>query len=192
MKIISFGVNLNLDYPVKKTFDNQIFIDEIYYKHYDIILIYFNNLSYLKDVKTDSKIIFIYEYIDELIYKKALEYGDYIYTIDETWKLNYRVKYIQKQLKIKDIFKYKNLIFNLKTKNLYKNKELINLSNGMIDLLTLLIKNKNKFISKEFILYNSDYIENESSIKVLISKLRKIGFEIENQKNSGYKIKEQK
>jgi len=190
MKIISFGVNLDLDYPIKKTFDNQTFIDEIYYKHNDIIITYFDYLSYLKDIKTDAKIIFIYEYIDELIYKKALEYGDYIYTFDEIWKINYRIKYIQKQLNIKDIFKYKDLIFNLKTQNLYKNKELINLSNAMLDLLTLLIKNKNKFISKEFFLYNSDYIKNESSIKVLISKLRKIGFKIENQKNSGYKIKE--
>ncbi len=192
MKIISFGVNLDLNYEIKKTFDNETFINEIYYKQYDIIIIYFEYLNYLLDIKTDAKIIFIYDYIDELIYKKALEYGDFIYTFDEIWKLNYRIKQIQKSLNIKDIFKYKNLTFNLKTKNLYNNKELINLSNGMIDLLTLLIRNKNRFISKEFIIDNTDYIDNINSIKVLISKLRKIGFEIENKKNLGYKIKEQK
>jgi len=35
-----------------------------------------------------------------------------------------------------------------------------------------------------------DSIESESSIKVLVSHLRKLGIEIENRKNLGYKIKE--
>jgi biotin operon repressor len=34
-----------------------------------------------------------------------------------------------------------------------------------------------------------DSIESETSIKVLISRLRKLGFKIENKKNLGYKIK---
>jgi len=48
------------------------------------------------------------------------------------------------------------------------------------------------YLSKDFILSNCESIESEGSIKVLISKLRQLGFDIVNQKNLGYKLKEKK
>ena len=133
-------------------------------------------------------VIFIYAYIDELIYKRSLENGDYCYTYEEMWKIESRLKYIAKKLDQRDIFVYNDLIFNLKTDELYKNRKNIKISPAAKEILNILINNKNRFVSKEFILENSENFDNISSIKVIISNLRKIGFQIENQKNLGYKL----
>jgi len=45
-------------------------------------------------------------------------------------------------------------------------------------------------IAQEEILEECDHIESENSIKVLITHLRKIGFDIENKKNVGYRLKD--
>ena len=103
--------------------------------------------------------------------------------------MDFRLKHLSKKLNQKDIFIFNDLIFNLKTKELYKNRELIKLSPTKKEILKLLIENKNRFISKEYILENTEDIDKISSIKVLISKLRQLGFEIENQTHLGYKIK---
>jgi len=197
MKILIFGINYECEnYEYKSVWDEENFYNEILYKHYDVIVLNFELLSYFLEVKNYFKgeVIFVNSLIDELVYKKALEIGDFIYSYEDLWKLKYRLKYIaKKRLDYKrDVFTFKNLIFNLKTKELYKNREPLKLSPAERDILKLLIKNKNRFISKEFILENSENIDNISSIKVIVSNLRKLGFEIKNQKNLGYKIKESK
>ena len=58
------------------------------------------------------------------------------------------------------------------------------------ELLFFLLKNKNRFVSKELIINSCESIDSIDSVKVIISSLRKKDFEIENQKNLGYKIKE--
>jgi len=197
MNILIFGLEFGCkDYDCKYVYDENNFYNEILFKHYDILIINFDFLSSFLEINKFFKgiVIFIYSFVDEIIYKKALEIGDYFYIFNEIWKVPYRLKYISKRIlnQKNDIFIFNDLIFNLKTKTLYKKRKNIKLSPSERDILKLLIKNRNKFISKEFILENSENVDNISSVKVLISKLRKIGFKIENQKNLGYKIKESK
>ena len=193
MKILIFGTDFKSDkYECKYINSEENFFDEIIFKNFDVLIIDFEYLEKFLEVKQYFKgiVIFISSYIDELVYKKALEIGDYFYTYEEKWKIAYRLKYIAKKFlnQKSNVFVFKDLIFNLKTKELYKNRELIKLSPAKKEILKLLIENKNRFISKEYILENSENIDNISSIKVLISKLRQLGFEIENQKDLGYKL----
>jgi len=193
MRILVFGVEYkNDDFEFKKIENEEEFFSEILNKNYEVLIINFEYFSSFLEVNNffDGVVIFVYYLVDEMIYKKSLEVGDYFYTFDELWKIKYRLKYIAKKKGIKDKFIYKNLVFDLKNNMLYKDKKRVKLSPAERDILSLLIRNKNRFISKEFIIQNSENIDNISSIKVLISKLRKLGFEVENQKNLGYKIKE--
>ena len=194
MKILVFALDIDCkDYDCKFVYDDESFYNEILFKSYDVVIVNFNFLSSFLEVNQFFKgvVIFVGEYLDENIYKKALEKGDYFYTFDEVWKIPFRLKYISKKiLNQKEIFIYDDLIFNLKTKELYKNRKKIKLTPSQKEVLKILIKYKNKFISKEEIVENSENLDNISSVKVIISKLRKVGFKIENQKKSGYKIKE--
>jgi len=192
MKILIFGVDYKInDFECKFVFNEDEFYEEIINRHYDVLIVNFDYFSEFSEVKRFFKgiVIFAYGYVDELIYKKSLEAGDYFYIFDELWKLDYRLKYISKKLlDQKRIFIFNDLVFDLKEKVLYKNKKSIKLSPAERDVLTLLINNKSSFISKDFILQNSENIDTISSIKVLISKLRKLGFDIENQRELGYKL----
>jgi len=197
MKILIFGVDFICEsFECKNVYSKEEFLDEIIYKNYDVLIMNFDFLEFFLEVNRYYKgtVIFVTAYIDELIYKKSLEKGDYCYTYEEVWKLPYRLKYIAKKYlnQKSNVFVFKDLVYNLKTKELYKNRENIKLSPSERDILYLLIKHRDRFISKEYIIENSENIDNISSIKVIISKLRKVGFDIENQKNLGYKIKEKK
>ena len=194
MKILIFGLDLKIDdYECKFVYDDESFYKEIF-KNYDVLIINFDFLASFLEVKNFFKgiVIFVSEYVDELIYKKALEIGDFFYTFEEIWKIPYRLKYISKKIlnQKSNLFRFKDLIFNLKINELYKNRENIKLSPAEREILKFLIRNKHRFVSKEEIVENSEKLDNISSVKVIISNLRKLGFEIENQKNLGYKIKD--
>ena len=197
MKVLIFGVEYyNKNYDLEYVYDADEFYEKILSKKYDVLIVNFDLFEYVSEIKKffEGKIIFISAFIDELIYKKSLEMGDFCYSFDEMWKLNYRLLYLRKHILGLNsmIFKYGSLIFDLKRKVLYKNNEEIFLSPAEKEILKLLILNKNQYLSKDFILNNCEYIESENSIKVLISKLRHLGFDIINQKNLGYKLKEKK
>lgn len=191
MKILVFNVNFYPeDFEYKIVYNEEKFFDELVYKHYDVVIIHFSNLSLLLDVEFKGIVIFINDYVDEVVYKRALEVGDFLYTNEEIWKIPFRLKYIAKKFlnQKSNVFVFKDLIYNLKTKELYKNRELVKISPAKKDILDILIRNRDRFVSKEYILENSDNIDTISSIKVLISKLRQLGFDIENQKDFGYKL----
>ena len=195
MKILSFGVDIkNEKFEIEYALEEEEFFKKVLSKKYDILIINFNFLSSFLEIKRffDGVVIFVYDFVDGLIYKRALEVGDYFYLFSEMWKIDFRLEYIAKKLNKKRVFIFKDLVFDLKTKELYKNRENVKLTPAEKDILEFLIRNRNSYISKEFILENSENIDNISSIKVLISKLRKLGFNIDNQKNLGYRIKEEK
>jgi len=197
MKVLIFGVEYyNKSYDLEYVYDSDEFYEKILNKKYDVLIVNFDLFEYVSEIKRffEGKIIFISAFIDELVYKKSLEMGDFCYSFDEMWKLNYRLLYLRKHILGLNslVFKYKDFIFDLKRKVLYKNNEEVFLSPAEKEILKLLILNKNQYLSKDFILNNCEYIESENSIKVLISKLRHLGFDIINQKNLGYKLKEKK
>jgi len=194
VRILIFGVEYtNRDYDLEYVYEVDEFYAKVLNKKYDVLIVNFDLFEFVSEVKRffEGEIIFISSFIDELVYKKSLEIGDFCYHFNELWKVDFRLKYLQKELLNlnSNIFKYKDLIFDLKRKVLYKDKKEVFLSPAERELLKLLVVNRN-YLSKDFILSNCESIESEGSIKVLISKLRQLGFDIVNQKNLGYKLKE--
>ena len=168
------------------------FYERVLNKKFDVIIVSFEFFSEFLEIKEyiNSTIIFLTDYCDIQIYKKTLEVGDFCYQYLEYDKLLYRLEYLQKKLlKSKaTVYKSGNLLHNFNTNELYKNSMPVKLSSAEKELLKTLIKHRNTYLSKVDILMECDNIESEASIKVLISHLRKLGLNIENQKNLGYKI----
>jgi DNA-binding response OmpR family regulator len=196
MRILCYlGQNLNLPgFNTVFVYDENGFYDIVLNKKFDVVLISFDFFGHFLEIREyiKSTVVFVNYYCDSLIYKKVLEVADYCYLYTETDKLKLRLEYLRKKtLKTKSgVFKIKNLLYNFVIDELYQNSEPVKLSSAEKELLRALIKNRNRYLSKEDILMECDTIESEASIKVLISHLRKLGIEIENQKNSGYILKD--
>jgi len=195
MKILYFDYVDSLFYEkFGKKFVNDIddFYDEIINKKYDVLILNFDFLPYFLEIKKFFKgyVIFICDNIDELIYKKSLEYGDYCYTYDETYKIKYRLNYLEKRIfkNKRNIIKFKDYTINLQRKEIYKNLLPFNITPAQKELLFYLLENRQRYISRNEILENCENINSIDSVKVLISDLRKLGFNIVNKKNFGYKI----
>jgi DNA-binding response OmpR family regulator len=85
---------------------------------------------------------------------------------------------------------YKDIVYNIESHSIVKNGEKISLTPVEIKLFELFMKNIGKPILKEDILYhihNGDE-GSEASLRVHISRLKKIGLEIINQRSVGYKL----
>jgi len=195
MRVLVFDYIDRYDFDKDFVSSEEDFYDRVYLKKYDAYIINFDFYPQFVEVKDyiDSYVIFITEVCDEFIYKKALRDGDFCYSYNEIFKLKIRLEYLEKKItKLNTrVFKYKDLVFNLNTNQLYKNSQPIKLTKAETDLLKALIKYRNKYLSKEDIESVCESIDSINSIKVLISNLRKIGFDIENIKNLGYKLKEE-
>jgi DNA-binding response OmpR family regulator len=196
MKILCFTL---FDLKLKKfdciyAEDENDFYEKVLNKKYDVIIISFDFFPEFLNIKdyVHSSVIFITGYCDGFVYKKVLEVGDYCYSYEEFDKLMLRLEYLRKKiLKSKSmVYKKGNILYNFNTHDLYIDLKPVKLSIAENELLKTLIKNRNTYLSKEDILMECDSIESADSIKVLISHLRKLGIEIENQKNLGYRIKE--
>ena len=193
MKIFLLS-NKNILNNSNVTFTNSVeeFYDTFLDRYYDLLI---TDFDFYKDVKEfvniyNGYIIFLCKNCDESKYKSSLEIADFCYSYTELFKLNYRIEYLKRKVfKSRDsIFKYKDLLYNFNTSSLYKNGELIKLTKAQLELISLLIKNRNHFLSSEQIVNISSFIGSISSIKVLISSLRKLGFDIISKQNLGYKL----
>jgi len=91
-----------------------------------------------------------------------------------------------------NIIQYGNLTYNIQTKSILKDEQNILLSPNELKLFELLIKNINKFVSKEDIMYYLYDGEegSENALRVYMSKLKKLGLNIINQRAIGYKVVE--
>jgi DNA-binding response OmpR family regulator len=162
--------------------------------HFDILVANFDFYAEVKEIKNyySGEIIFLYDYVDELVYKKSLEVANYCYSYSELFKLQHRIEYIKKAIyKLNgSIFKHKNLLYNLNTSMLYKDSIAISLTKAQKEIIETLIKNRNNYLSAEMIIDLNSHIGTIGSIKVIISSLRKLGFDIISKQNQGYKIKE--
>ncbi|MEO1958957.1 MAG: winged helix-turn-helix domain-containing protein [Nautiliaceae bacterium] len=191
MRVLIFDYVNWADFSGEFVSNEEEFFDRVI-KDYDVVIVNFDFLSSLLLARHLIKgyVIFVTSFVDEVIYKKALSVGDFCYQSDEVFKIKHRLKYLENKLfKAKSgIVKWNNFLINLQTGNIYKNKELLNLTLAERDLLFYLLKNRDRFVSKEEIVDRVRGIDSLNSVKVIISSLRKKGFEIDNIKNLGYKI----
>jgi len=185
-------------YDFEKDFVNNEdeFFTKAIEKKYEILIINFDFYPQYLEIMDycEAVVIFMCDFCDEFKYKKVLKVADYCYTYNELFKLKIRLDYLEKKLSKLNtkVYKYNDLVYNLNTNQLFKNSIPIKLTKAENDVLKTLIKNRNHFLSKEEIKAMSDSIDSIGSIKVIISNLRKLGFDIENIKNLGYRLKENK
>ncbi len=87
---------------------------------------------------------------------------------------------------------YKNISYDIIEKTILQDGQSVLLSPTESKLFELFMKNKNKSITKEDIMYHLHDGEegSEAVLRVQISKLKKLGLDIVNQRAVGYKLEE--
>ena len=157
--------------------------DATYQNQYDLYIVnfYYSDILselYLAGDRTTS--IFVDDYYNIYNLKKAFSIGDdYMIKPVNAQEMKIRVDYHYKKLykHNQNILIYKDFFFHIKTKQLFQNKSKIKLSPSEAKLLELFLANLNKPMLKDriFDLLNT---QSDGTLRVYISKLHKIGFNI--------------
>ena len=171
------------------TFDVDIAtnIDELFNltfeKSYDLYIVnfyYYASLNELKKSGDKTITIFIDEYYEIFHIKKVFLIGDdYMIKPLVMQELKIRVDYHYRKLfnHSKNIIVYKNFYFHVNSKQLFLGTQKIKLSPNEMKLLELFLTHINKPISKD-IIYDILQSNSDGSLRVYISKLNKLDFDI--------------
>jgi DNA-binding response OmpR family regulator len=179
LEIEGFDVDLvhTADETYEKTFNNQY---DLYI--FDINLGQDNGievLQNLRDADDTTPAIYITALTDLDTISKAFSVGadDYIKKPFEVEELLIRIKAkMDKSIKIGD-YEY-----NLSNKQLTQNGKIISLGATLSDIFHTLVVNKNKIVPKDKLLE----FTNDATLRVHLSKLKKLGFNIQNIRSQGY------
>ena len=164
---------------------------------FDVDIPFINGFELLKELREYGNItpcIFLTAKVDIGSISLGFDSGadDYIkkpFDIDELIiRINTQIKKSFKSYS--SIIKYGNIVYNITNKTISVDNKTINLSPTELKLFELFIKNIGISISKEDILYhlhNGD-VGSEPALRVQISKLKKLGLNISNQRAVGYKL----
>jgi DNA-binding response OmpR family regulator len=89
-----------------------------------------------------------------------------------------------------NILKYKELTYKISSNEIYRGDKLLLLAPQEQKLLALFFKHQGETIKKEDFLYelDNDSESSEGALRVYITKLRKIGLEIQTIKGTGYRL----
>ena len=182
------------DQALNITFDNNFDLMLL-----DINIPFVNGFELLKGLRQSGDLtpaIFITANIDIDSLKKGFEIGadDYIKKPFDLDELLIRVAAaLKKSFKsYDDILTYGALSYNIKQQKLLLEKEEIHLSPSELKLTEYFLKNISKVLSKDELIYqtNSEFEESDAVLRVQISKLKKIGFNISNIRSVGYRLEE--
>jgi DNA-binding response OmpR family regulator len=160
---------------------------------FDINVPAFSGLELLEDLREARDLtptIFISALIDIKSISRAFNIGaeDYIKKpfFPEELLIRIRAKFKQKDRPIV----YRDIIFYPKNKEIYKNKEPINLSPMQYELFSIFIKNRGKIIYKNYLLEQTG-IKSFSALRVAIAKLKQsLDLNIVNIHGVGYRLEE--
>ena len=202
MKILLLEDDYNLAEVIKEILSLENYIIDIannadeayeltYNNNYDLYIFDINLpdengldvLKNLKDANDNTPAIYISALSDISTIAKAFEIGanDYLKKPFDVEELLIRIK---AKFPTEDIIKIKNFTYNLTTKELKQNNKFISLGSILKEIFHKLVLNKNKLTPKNILLEIVDF--NDSSLRVHINKLKKMGFEIKNIRGEGY------
>jgi len=182
--------------------DGNIALNSTYNNNFDIYLFdvdipFIDGFELLKSLRQsgdNTPCIFLTAKVDITSFSTGFDVGadDYI---KKPFDFDELVIRIHTQIKksfntYSDSIKYNNIVFYITNKTIFKNNDEVHLSPIEFKLFELFIKNINKTISKEQILYSLHDGEegSENALRVQISKLKKLGLNIINQRAVGYKL----
>ena len=158
-------------------------LDLTFQKEFHLYLFHIERLSTLetlRDSKDTTSCIFIDEYYSLNNLKKAFRVGDdYILKPLYTEELKVRIHYHYSKIYNcnNNIILYKEFYLHANTKQLFYKKEKIKLSPSELILVELFVRSINKPISKDT-LFEELESTSDGSLRVYISKLKKIGLDI--------------
>lgn len=181
--LVHLRQNELISYDVDIVSSVENFYSLTYKNHYDLYIVnfyYFNIIEELKNADDQTPTIVIDEYYDIFHLKKIFKIADdYIAKPLNSQKLKARVDYQFKKLyNIKqNIITYGKMYYHIKSKQLYNDNKKIKLSPSEIKLLEYLLCRISQPVTKDSIL---ELLESssEGTLRVYISKLNKIGFNI--------------
>ena len=182
--------------------DGNQALDETYENKFDLFLFDvdipfingFELLRQLREADDETPCIFLTAKVDISSLTIGFEMGadDYIKKPFDTDELIVRIHTQIKKtfLSHQETISYGNIIYNITEQTISKDNDVIQLSPIEYKLFELFIRNIGKAISKENILYHLHDGEegSEGSLRVQISKLKKLGLNISNQRAIGYKL----
>ncbi len=181
---LNYQVNtifINYDVDIVNSVDE--FIDATYSKDYNLYLInflYYPQLEELRDSGDKTSCIFIDEFYNIYNIKKAfLVADDYMIKPLFLEELAIRVDYHYRKLfnNLKNIIIYKDFYFHLNSQQLFQKTIKVKLTPNEMKLVTLFMLHKNKPVSKD-IIYDELESSSNGSLRVYISKLNKLGLDI--------------
>ena len=201
----TFLCRYNYDALVVEKFEN--IIEEIKKENADLILLDINLLIFdgfyiCREIRKNSNVPIIIvtsrdSDIDELM-SMNLGADDFITKPYNTQILLARINSVLKRVYSKEVQEsmvYKDLVLNLSNGTISYKDNTLNLTKNEIKILSYLIKNKGKIISRENLmeyLWNDDFFVDDNTLSVNITRLRKkiesIGIKnpIETRRGLGY------
>ena len=154
----------------------------------------FELLSMLRESGNASPCIFLTSLSDIISLSKGFEVGadDYLKKPFDFDELIVRIKsLLRKSYSARsNEVKYKNLVYRISTNELLDNSTLILLTPQEQKLLSIFFKRINETITKQGLLHALDSVNesSEGALRVYITKLRKVGLEIQTIKGVGYRL----
>jgi DNA-binding response OmpR family regulator len=189
------------DFEVVWIKDGQQGLEQSYLSRFDLYLFdvnvpFINGFELLESLRQSSNqtpAIFITANIDIDSISKGFEVGadDYIkkpFDIDELIiRINTQIK--KSFHSYSKTIKYNDISFDIQAQKVYKNDKEVLLSPTEKKLFEYFLQNIDKSLSKEDILYYLHDGEegSEAALRVQISKLKKLGLNITNQRGIGYR-----
>jgi DNA-binding response OmpR family regulator len=178
-----FASSLLANYSYTIAYHSQEIIDLTYKKDYHLYLFHvecFSVLQNLRDAGDTTPCIFIDEYYNFANLKHSFKIGDdYIlkplYLEELAVRIHYHYSKIYRD--IDNIISYRDFYFHTNTKQLFFKKEKRKLSPSELILIELFFRSINKPLSKD-IFFEELSSSSDGSLRVYISKLKKIGLEI--------------
>jgi len=149
----------------------------------------FEVLKHLKEANDNTPTIYISALTDINSITKGFDLGacDYIKKPFDPMELVIRIK--RKYLQNSDIT-YKDISYNPRTKEIFKNSKIVNLGEIQLAIFDKLMKNKNKIVSQYELIELLDN-QNSNALRVAISKLKnKLDLDIKNIRGRGYILEE--
>ncbi len=190
------------EFEVDLVNDGEKALDATFMKNYDFLLLdvnvpFLNGFELLKSLRESgdkTPAIFITALTDIASLSQGFEVGadDYIKKPFDFDELLVRINVLlRKQYKsYMSKVKVDNFHFDIDSDELYSDNKFMQLSPAELKIVKLLFKNLNKTVLKEIILDElSDAKEaSEGSLRVHMTKLRKIGLKIDTIKGIGYRL----
>ncbi|HIC42857.1 MAG TPA: response regulator transcription factor [Sulfurimonas sp.] len=190
------------DYKVQWAQDGEAALDATRVSGFDLLLLdvnvpFINGFELLKSLREsgdETPAIFITALVDIASLKKGFEVGadDYLRKPFDPTELLVRISVaIEKSFAShsKEV-RLGNLCLNLQTERFYLLDKELSLTPYEQIILTLLIKEDGRIVPKEELLYalSRDEEASESALRVHMSKLKKMGIELENIRAKGYRL----